>query len=87
MMTIGKVLKPQGTKGELKVLPVTDDSRRFSALKTVLIAEKEYTVTSVRIGGDFVFLKTAEIDDMNAAERLRNQLVAALWYAFSMIFL
>ena len=34
-LCLGTIAKPQGVKGEVKVLPQTDDLARFSALKKI----------------------------------------------------
>ena len=33
-LTVGKILKAQGIKGEVKIVPLTDDPQRFKKLKT-----------------------------------------------------
>ena len=48
-LTVGKIAKPQGVMGELKISPLTDDVNRFKSLKTVFIDGKEYKVTKARI--------------------------------------
>ena len=73
---IGKVLKPQGIKGEIKVLPITDDVNRYKKLSTVFIGNKEYSVNQVKIRDDGVYLMIDGIDDRNAAEMLRNQMLS-----------
>ena len=71
---IGKILKPQGIKGELKINPLTSRINRFKALNYVLIEDKKYNITSVRVGVDgFVYLTLSEVTDRNMAETLRNK--------------
>ena len=70
---IGKVLKPQGIRGELKVLPITDDINRFKKLKSVLIDNSEYFVISSVIRDGYVYMTFKGIDDRNAAELLRDK--------------
>ena len=70
MITIGTVLKPQGIKGEIKVLPITDDARRFLELKEVLINNTSFVVSSVRLHERFAYVKLKGINDRNAAEAL-----------------
>ncbi len=73
LIVIGSVAKPQGVKGELKIVPLTDDAERFKKLKRVLIEGKNYTVSQVKIGGGFVFLSLLEITDRNLAETFRGK--------------
>ena len=73
---IGKIVKPQGIRGELKVLPLADSPDIFCDLKKIYIEGKEYGVVSARIG-DGVFLALRGIADRNAAELLRDKFVYA----------
>ena len=36
MLVIGKVLKPQGIKGEIKILPLLDSAESFSKIKAIV---------------------------------------------------
>ena len=38
---IGKIVKAQGIKGEVKIIPITDDVSRFNELKTVFIGQEK----------------------------------------------
>lgn len=70
---IGRVLKPQGIKGEVKVFPMTFDVNRFKGLESVLIDDVEHSVKSVKIREDGVYITFKGIDDRNSAEGLRNK--------------
>ncbi len=53
LITIGKVLKPHGVKGEIKVEPLTDHPDRFRKLKRVFLVssrkeQKECRIKAVR---------------------------------------
>ena len=74
-IVIGKILKPQGIRGELKVLPITSDPERFRELKYVCVGDcAEHTkVLSVRVSGAEVFLFLERVIDRSAAEALRGQ--------------
>ena len=74
-IVIGKILKPQGIRGEVKVLPITSDPERFRELKYVCVGDSdEHTrVLSVRLSGAEVFLFLERIIDRTAAEALRGQ--------------
>lgn len=75
-IVIGKVLKPQGIRGEIKVLPITDDANRFKELRSVFIGEAEYSVNSVSIREDGVFMLVNGVYDRNGAEALRNRMLS-----------
>ncbi len=76
-LTIGRVLKPWGYRGELKIEIMTDFPDRFASLKTVFLGEaaKPFAVEHARITGKSVRLKLKGIDTPEAGARLRNQLV------------
>ena len=74
-LKIGLVVKPQGIKGQLKVMPLTDDISRFKKLKTVFIDDKLHHISNVIIAGNMVILSLAEISDRNLAETYRKKYV------------
>ena len=39
-LMIGQIVKPQGVRGEIKVLPLTDDPERYLDLEYVFLDEK-----------------------------------------------
>ncbi|MDR0425737.1 MAG: ribosome maturation factor RimM [Clostridiales bacterium] len=74
-ITIGQVLKASGIKGEIKVKPLTDDPKRYHKLRLVYLSGRPYRLLGVRIGGGFVYLRLADVEDRNAADALRDRLV------------
>lgn len=56
-IAIGQVGKPHGVKGEVKVIPLTDDIRRFRRLRYVIIKGIEYKVEFVKLQADRAILK------------------------------
>lgn len=76
-IVIGKIVKPQGIKGELKVLSLADTPEIFNVINSVFIDEEEYKILSLRIA-DGVYLALKGIPDRNVAETFRNKLVYAL---------
>ena len=72
-LTVGKIAKPQGVGGELKISPLTDDVNRFKNLKTVYLDGKSYNVSKARISPNGVFLTLEGVNDRNTAELLRNK--------------
>jgi 16S rRNA processing protein RimM len=73
---IGIIVKPQGVKGELRVLPTTDDPGRFDWLDEVTVctpgANKVYAIESVRLQKNMVILQLYGINDRDAAQALVN---------------
>ncbi|MDR1570090.1 MAG: ribosome maturation factor RimM [Oscillospiraceae bacterium] len=76
-LEIGKILKPQGLLGEMKVQPATDDPRRFAALDFVYIKRgevyKPIRVIEADVRGGLVFIRLEGIGDRAAAEKLRGE--------------
>lgn len=72
-LKIGLVVKPQGIRGELKVMPLTDDVGRFKQLKNVLIDGVTYKVLGARPSIDSVFILLDGVTDRNVAETFRNK--------------
>lgn len=76
---IGLFLRPHGVKGEVKLLPLTDDLRRFFKLRDAYIEHgaDDYCpvcVQNVRVlKENAIIVKLDGIDSMDEAERLRNK--------------
>lgn len=78
MFSIGRIVNTHGVRGELKVMPTTDEPKRFEKLKSVFVERKtmeSYEIQSVRYHKDFVLLKLKGIEDMNAAELLKGSVL------------
>ncbi|MCQ2482147.1 MAG: ribosome maturation factor RimM [Clostridia bacterium] len=81
-LTIGKIVGVHGIKGEVKVLPLTDDVRRFKKLEKCALCKNpdnpddqfvpEIKVLSVRIDNETALIKFEGYEDRTIAERLRN---------------
>ena len=71
---IGKIIKPQGIKGEVKIFPMTDDALRFKTLKEIYLANEQTPrkVIQTRISGQDVFMLIEGIIIRNDAEEIRN---------------
>ena len=74
---IGKVLKAQGIKGEVKLSCYLDDSSMLKAVKQLYIGSKTYAVAHFRADGAFCYVLLEGVSDRNAAEALRNWTVYA----------
>lgn len=83
MIAVGRIAKSVGIKGELKVVPLTDDPGRFARLTTVWIGRDEAgsercTINAVRISDGGIFLKVNELSSRTDAESKRNNLIFVL---------
>ena len=72
MLEIAKILKPQGIKGEVKALPLTNVLAVFKSLKNVFVQSKEMTIEKISLRQGFLYIKFSEINSRNDAELLRN---------------
>ena len=74
-IAIGKVRRPYGVRGEVKVEFLTDFPERFKDLKAVYIDWEPYTIERYRFVADGILLKFAGIDTPEDAAFLRNRLI------------
>lgn len=76
---IGKIVNTQGIKGEVRVLPSTDDIKRFEKLDKLTIYKNNKNITleidKIRYHKNFVIIKFKNIDTMNDAETLRDYVI------------
>ena len=77
---IGHISNTHGLRGEMKVRPFTADKNRYEELKKILIDVKgefkEYEIENVRYQKDIVLLKLKGVDDIDAAEKLKNHYIS-----------
>ncbi|HSH03970.1 MAG TPA: ribosome maturation factor RimM [Anaerolineae bacterium] len=78
-LLIGRILRPHGVRGEMRVEPHTDDMGRFKSLEHVYIGAEDdeeslvkATVVKSRPHKNVVLVQLAEYPDRDAAESLRN---------------
>ena len=74
---IGIITSSHGVRGEMKVFPTTDDTRRFKKCREVYVEDKTglvmYEVESARVSPDKVLLKLKGIDTPEEAVKLRQR--------------
>lgn len=74
---VGQIVKPQGIKGEVKLIPMTDDPMRFEGENTFFFEENgAYTPVTARFSrfdGQAVYLFIDGVNDRNASEELRGR--------------
>ncbi len=79
LLTIGRILKPHGVRGDVRVLPLTDWPERFLELERVFVgsheANEQYAVRGVSLHGKVVLLGLTGIDSRDRAEDLRGHSV------------
>ncbi|PKM50756.1 MAG: 16S rRNA processing protein RimM [Firmicutes bacterium HGW-Firmicutes-7] len=77
---IGRVANTHGVQGMIKVVPTTDDPKRFELLENIYIEDLKgkttvYTIKTVKYINKFVILDLKEITDMNAAILLKQGII------------
>ena len=74
---IGIITSSHGVRGEMKVFPTTDDTRRFKKCREVYVEDKTglvmYEVESARVSPDKVLLKLKGINTPEEAVKLRQR--------------
>jgi len=82
-VAIGRILRPHGICGEVRVLPLTEFPERFLSLEKVLVGDRsehrQYDVKGASLHGKAVLVRLSGIDSREAAESLRgmNMMVPA----------
>ncbi|MGN0748211.1 MAG: ribosome maturation factor RimM [Christensenellales bacterium] len=71
MINIGKIVKPQGIKGEIKII-VDGEAERFKNLRHVFVSEKLHEIETISVRDGALFVKFRDIFSRNDAEELRN---------------
>lgn len=76
MYAVGKILKPRGLKGEVKVEIITSFPEHFESLQTVYLHNKNswqpLSVSGVSFKKNAVYLTFKEVGSLEEAEKLRG---------------
>jgi 16S rRNA processing protein RimM len=77
LLRVGVISSTHGIKGEVKVFPTTDDNKRFTKLKKIILdtgKEKiELEIENVRFFKQMVILKFKGIDNINDIEKYKGK--------------
>lgn len=82
ILHIGRIIGAHGLQGEVKVLPLTDDAKRFLDLDECLIVtpDEKNRVPALAAGArffnDLVILRLKGVNDRNQAEALKGKLIS-----------
>jgi 16S rRNA processing protein RimM len=77
-LAVGRVIKPHGVHGEVRVEMLTDVPERFGWLEYIYVGERNprrVAVEGVRYHQEFVLLRLAGYPTRDEAETLRNELL------------
>ena len=76
LLEIGQIVNYYGIKGFLKVVPFTDDVKRYDNLKKIYIEKnkkpQEMEIEEVKYHKNLVLLKLKGIEDINQTEQFKN---------------
>jgi len=76
---IGKIVNTQGLKGDVRVVPFTDDATRFELLEEILVrfqqSMRSFSLERVWYHKGFVMLKLKGVDDRTAGDVLRGGVI------------
>ena len=72
---VGKIIKPQGIKGEVKILPLIDIPAIFNGKHELFVEKRQtkFSTASFRLG--YGYVKFDEVTDRVVAEKYRNKFV------------
>ena len=77
-LRVGQIVRAHGVRGDVKLIPLTDDPARFRALKTAYLettagAYAPVAVSDARIAPDAVLLHIDGVDTVEQAEALKSR--------------
>ncbi len=75
-LQIGKIVNTHGVRGEVKLIPLTDDPHRFNELEWVYIEKdggmNKHTIQQVKYTKGFVMIKFSGVDSPDDANQYRD---------------
>jgi 16S rRNA processing protein RimM len=75
LLIAGEIGKPHGLSGEVYVVPISDDPRRFEpGARLIHVSGRELRIVDVRRHGRRFLVRFEGVDDRTAAESLRGTL-------------
>ncbi len=72
---VGRIVAPWGVRGDLRVEPVTDNPKRYRPGSVLRLRGRPTKVVRSRESGRRLVVKLEGVDDRNAAEALRGELL------------
>ena len=76
-LALGRIQRPHGVRGEVRLMILTDYPERLLELKTVYLGDEHrvYKVESSRLHQKIALVKLAGFDDRDSADQLRGETV------------
>lgn len=72
-LSLGQIVKPQGIKGEVKLVSYVERISGFKTLTHVYLDGQRKEIVRARADGSGVFLLFKDVNDRDTAEKLRNK--------------
>ena len=73
ILRVGKIVNTHGLEGEVKVIPLSDDPKRYNELEFVLIDGVKRNIESCKYQKDRVIVKVEGINSIEEAEKYKNK--------------
>ena len=73
ILRVGKIVNTHGLKGEVKVIPLTDDPKRYNELDFVIIDGIKRNIQGCKYQKDRVIVKIEGINTIEEAEKYKNK--------------
>ena len=80
ILEFGVITKPQGLKGEFRVMPIAFNLPNVKKIREVIINNKHHSVSKIILRDKFFIFKLADINSCEQAEELRN---VKIFYEFN----
>lgn len=74
-LRVGKIVNTHGLKGEMKVMSLTEDPRRFDDLEYVLIDGVERKIQGCKYQKDRIIVKIEGVDTIEEAEKYKTKVM------------
>ena len=74
-LRVGKIVNTHGLKGEMKVISLTDDPKRFDELEYVIIDGEEKKILGCKYQKDRVIVRIEGIDTIEQAETYKTKII------------
>ena len=74
-LRVGKIVNTHGLKGEMKVMSLTEDPRRFDDLEFVLIDGVERKILGCKYQKDRIIVKIEGVDTIEEAEKYKTKIM------------
>lgn len=73
---VGKIIAPHGVRGDVRIVPLTDDPKRFYDLKEVTLDDGSVlAIESVKMHNQYVLLQFKGYHDRTVADTLRGKMI------------